>query len=311
MKVILIIGIQASGKTSLAEKYLAQGYVRVNRDVKGGDMAGLLPVMEKALDEGKSVVLDNTFVSVASRKPFIDLAIAKKADVKCVHVTTSLEHAQFNAIHRIIKMEGKLLTPDEIKKHKSPNVFPPAVLFSYRKSFEEPTEAEGFSSIEVIKFQRVFDKEYSNEALILDYDSTLRDCVNGNGKYPVEKDQIAIRPNVAKKLLEAKEKGMRLLGVSNQSGVHKADLTHDKAVELFSHTNSLIGVDIEVVFCPHQSAPPVCYCRKPSTGWAVHFIEKYKLLPSKCTFVGDATSDRTFAQRAGFKYIDQAEFFKD
>jgi histidinol phosphatase-like enzyme len=99
------------------------------------------------------------------------------------------------------------------------------------------------------------------------------------------------------------------LGVSNQSGVSKDEISYEDCDNLFKYTNQLLGVDIDYRFCPHRSAPISCYCRKPQVGSFVEFFLKYKLNPSDCIVVGDLTSDRTFATRCGCKYIDQAEFF--
>ena len=107
-----------------------------------------------------------------------------------------------------------------------------------------------------------------------------------------------------------KKKGYLLLGISNQSGVHKGDLTYEKCCQLFEHTNKLLGLDIEYKFCPHQSAPISCYCRKPQTGIFVDFMLKHKLSRKNTIFVGDMTTDRTAASRFGCQYIDQLEFFK-
>src|SRR5208283_4636329 len=101
-----------------------------------------------------------------------------------------------------------------------------------------------------------------------------------------------------------------LLGVSNQSGVHKGELTSETAHELFQFTNNQLGLDIEYRFCPHQSAPISCYCRKPQCGLGLEFILKHKLDRKQCLFVDDMTTDHTFANRCGFQYVDQADFFK-
>jgi phosphoglycolate phosphatase-like HAD superfamily hydrolase len=41
-----------------------------------------------------------------------------------------------------------------------------------------------------------------------------------------------------------------------------------------------------------------------------YFIVKHKLNPAECIFVGDATSDKTCAERAGMQYKHPADFFK-
>ena len=162
----------------------------------------------------------------------------------------------------------------------------------------------------MVKFVRKEDPTFTNKALIVDYDGTLRECIGGNEKYPVSKDQIEIKPGRTKVLQAYKDKGYILLGISNQSGIAKGELSEATAIELFDHTNKLLGIDIAYRFCSHQSAPISCYCRKPMCGVGVEFILKHKLDRKNCIFVGDMTTDKTFASRAGFQYVDQAEFFK-
>lgn len=306
----MVLGFPASGKSTVTKEFVSKGMVSLNRDTEGGTIAGLLPKFENLLKEGKDVVLDNLFPTVEVRKPFIELAQKYNADIRAVQMATTIEDSQFNFLKRMIEMRGKFLDPVEIKRDKSPNIFPPAVFFKYKKEFQAPTTAEGFSSVSKALFRRIDEPTFTNKALILDYDGTLRECINGNGKYPVEKDQIEIKPNRTEVLNEYKKKGYVLLGVSNQSGIAKGLLTNEKAHELFQHTNKLLGVDIDYTFCPHQSAPPMCYCRKPAIGWFMHFMHKYKLDRKNSIFVGDMTTDRTAATRFGCQYVDQAEFFK-
>ncbi len=310
MSVIMICGAPASGKSTLVKSLLNSKTIYLSRDKEGGNVSDLLPKLEKSLQNKEDVVLDNLFTTIDSRKPFIDLCKKYNTDISCEYMTTSIEDCTFNAVQRSFSLIGKFPSPEEIRSAKHPNIFPPAVLFKYKKEHQKPTVAEGFSKINEHSFSRKDDPSFVNKALILDYDGTLRECVGGNGKYPVSEDQIVIKDNVKNKLLDFKNKGYILLGVSNQSGVHKGDLTYEKCCELFDHTNKLLGVDIDYKFCPHQSAPISCYCRKPQTGTFVEFMLKYKLDRKQCLMVGDMTSDKTMATRAGIKYYDQAEFFK-
>lgn len=306
----MIVGYPGSGKSTLTLGYIQQGYVSLNRDTEGGTIVSLLPKMEALLKSGKDVVLDNTFPTAEARKPFIDLARRQGADIRCTVMSTTMEEAQFNVVQRAIRLLGKFPTPEEVKKAKHTNIFPPLVLFKYKKEFQKPDVSEGFSAVETFKFVRKEDPTFTNKAVIVDYDGTLRECINGNDKYPVSKDQIEMKPNRKAALQSYKDKGYILLGVSNQSGIAKGELTYDKAVELFNYTNEQLGLDIEYRFCSHQSAPISCYCRKPMPGIGVEFILKHKLNRKECLFVGDLTSDATFASRCGFQYVDQAEFFK-
>ncbi len=310
-KIILVCGAPASGKSTITNSIVKQqGFVSLNRDTEGGTIASLLPKLEALLRDNKDVVLDNLFPTVEGRKPFLEMAKKYGAPINCMLMGTSIEDATFNVIQRAFGLIGKFPTPEAIKEAKHTNVFPPLVLFKYRKEFQKPTLAEGFSKIETVPFVRKDNPEFTNKAVIVDYDGTLRECVGGNGKYPTAKDQIKLMFGRQAVLQSYKDKGYLLLGASNQSGIAKGDLSHETAVELFEHTNKLLGLDIEYKFCPHRSAPLSCYCRKPMQGMFIDFMLKYKLSRKDCIFVGDMTSDKTFATRSGIQYVDQADFFK-
>jgi len=307
----MVCGFPASGKSTITKKLSdTPEVVILNRDTEGGTIAGLLPKLENHLKNHTDVVLDNLFPTIEVRKPFIDLCKKYGTDISCQLMGTSIEDAQFNVVQRAIGLIGKFPTPEAIKAAKHTNVFPPLVLFKYKKDFQKPTVEEGFSKVEVVKFLRKENPEFTNKALIVDYDGTLRECIGGNEKYPVSKDQIEIKAGRTKVLQSYKDKGYILLGISNQSGIAKGELSEAMAIDLFDHTNKLLGIDIEYRFCPHQSAPISCYCRKPMNGVGVEFIMKHKLRAKDCIMVGDMTTDKTFASRSGFQYVDQAEFFK-
>lgn len=308
-EIVLIMGYLAAGKSTLVEQYVKQGYTRLNRDLLGGSIDDLAKEAYQHLTSGSSpVVLDNTYPSIKSRKSIVDVAKKLKIPIRCIHLTTSLEDAQLNTCLRMIKKIGRLLQAEDFKSTKDPNLFPPAALFHYRKEFETPTKAEGFNSVELIPFVRKWGPEYINKALILDYDGTLRTST-GPLDFPQDVNEIQILPGRSEKLKEYQDKGYRLLGASNQSGIARGT-PREAVVICFEETNHRLGVKIDYQFCPHRIPPISCFCRKPHVGIGAWFIEKYKLLPSKCIMVGDQTTDKTFAERCGFQYINAEDFFQ-
>jgi HAD superfamily hydrolase (TIGR01662 family) len=306
--ILLVCGLPASGKTTITKQYPT--YERLNRDLVGGKVIDLLPKLESLIDSSKDIIIDNLFTKISDRKPFIDLAKKKNVEIKCIWQATSIEECQVNVCRRLYSKYGKILSPEELKKEKDPNTFPPAVLFKANKEFEKPSKEEGFSEIIKSNFNRTWEAEYSNKALILDYDGTLREIINGNGMFPTNMDQIKLLPKRTEVLKSYVEKGYRLLGASNQSGIAKGDLTREMAVACFEHTNKLIGLNIEYQFDPSKVPPIISWKRKPMPGMGIEFVEKYKLNPRECIMVGDMTSDKTFATRCGFQYADAEEFFK-
>jgi HAD superfamily hydrolase (TIGR01662 family) len=308
--IVVIMGINAAGKSSHVKWFVDQGYQRINRDLTGGDLEGQVTIAEDALQNGvDNVVLDNTYPTKKSRASIIKLAKELKATIECHWLSTSLEDAQINACLRMVRKYGKLLTAVEMAKSKDPNAFPPAALFHYRKIFEEPTTKEGFDKVIDVPFVRVWTPEYCNKAVIFDYDGTLRDSL-GDFDYPTKVSEIKVIPRMAAVIEDFKKKGYILLGASNQSGISKGILSEADAVACFEETNRQLGARLDFLYCSHRIPPVSCYCRKPHAGMGVSFIEKYKLRPSDCIMVGDQTTDKTFAERCGFRFIYAHEFHK-
>jgi HAD superfamily hydrolase (TIGR01662 family) len=305
----MLVGLPASGKSSVAKEYIEKGYVHLNRDSAGGKVINLLPKMQQAISEGKNVILDNTFLTKESRAPFIQACTELKVAVDCIHIGSSFDDCQYNACQRMYDKFGKVLSNEEIKQQKKdPNTFPLAVLFSARKRFEPPA-GEGLASVAYCKFVRKYNESFTNRALILDFDDTIRQTKNDEF-YPIDTDNIEILPNRKEKLQEYIDKGYILLGVSNQSGVHKGVLTKEKATECFEFTNKLLGHKIDYRFDIGPARPPFEYTRKPYVGFGVEFVNKYKLKNSECIMVGDLHTDVGFAKSCGFQYYDQKDFFK-
>lgn len=308
--IVLVIAAPAGGKTTYVKEYTDKGYHRVNRDEIGGKLYNLPLIVEDLYKKGtKDFVLDNTYVDIESRKSIIACAKKLNLPIKCVWLDTSFEDAQFNACQRMIRKAGRLLDPTDFKTNKDPNLFPPVALFTYKKKFQKPTTAEGFTEVEKVAFVRKKDPKYCNKALILDYDDTLRETDNDYG-YPTKVSEVKILPGRKEKLTEYKKKGYKLLGASNQSGIAKGIITSQTAVDCFEETNWQLGHEIEYFFCCHNIPPIQCWCRKPQIGIFVHFMERHLLNPDICIMVGDQTSDKTFSERCGIKYYHPDDFFK-
>lgn len=308
--IVIVMGYPAAGKSTHVVTLTDQGYHRINRDVSGGSLDDQAKLADAALSVGKSVVLDNTYPSVESRKSIIAVAKKHKVPIYCHLLDSSMEDAQLNACLRMMKKHGTILNPEDFKSNKDANTFPIAVIYKYRKEFQTPTNAEGFNRILVIPFVRIWGPEYKNKAIIVDYDGTLR-LSTGPHKYPTKKSEITILPNRMEVLCNLRGKGYLILGASNQSGVAKGILTDSDCNYCFIDTNKMLGNVVDhYLYCPHKVPPITCYCRKPNCGMGAYFIEKYKLNPSLCIMVGDMGSDKSFAARCGFQYSDQSIFFK-
>lgn len=305
------MGFPASGKSTTVQQFVDKGYTRLNRDSVGGSMDQLDRLAEKTLLDTNLLVLDNLYPSVESRKNIIALAKRHKLPIRCYMMGTSMEDSMLNACLRMMRKHGHIPDPKSFGEVKDPNTFPVAVIYKYRKEFQQPTVKEGFDQVIVVPFVRTWGPDFINKAILVDYDGTLR-LSGGKQKFPILKEDIKMMPGRAEILKRYKAKGYLVLGVSNQSGVAKGQLTFAECKQRFVDTNEMLGKGIvdEFSFCPHAVPPISCYCRKPNAGIGAFYIHQHKLRPSECIMVGDMGSDKTFAARCGFQYQDASVFFK-
>ena len=77
--VVLVMGIPGAGKSRVAEEYAARGYVRLNRDERGGTLRDIAAALDEQLSSGvRRLVLDNTYLTRASRSYAIEVAGAAR-----------------------------------------------------------------------------------------------------------------------------------------------------------------------------------------------------------------------------------------
>ena len=318
-ELVLIAGPLGGGKTTVVQDYVSKGYCRLNRDDLGGGLTEngqAYSLLRMAYASGERLfVMDNVYATVESRAVAIEVAKKLGLPVRIVWLLTTAEQAQFFAALRQVRRYGKLFSEADYKTHRDdPNMFPPAAQFAYWKKVEKPTTAEGFSAVDFLPVQITLGSAYVNKAILLDYDGTLRDTKSGD-KYPKHPDDVVVLPGRAEILKKKLAEGYLLLGASNQSGIAKDPsdpkaVSEANAIAAFEVTNKGLGLDIHYLYAPDAAGVPKTFWRKPSPGMGVFFIETYKLDPAKCIYVGDMTSDATFAARCGFQFVHADVFFK-
>lgn len=288
-EVVVLMGMPAAGKSTLATDYARRGYLRLNRDERGGTLAELARVLDTELARGaQRVVLDNTYGTRALRAPVIAAGARHGVPVRCVVVETSLEDAQANAVARLLEQHGRLLEPDELQRG---GVIGPSVQFRYRRAYEPPQLDEGFVAVEAVPFVREA-RAAAHRAVIIELDDLVW------RKRPRSPDQIEIVP-AARECLAAFAK----------AGYVVAGTTWLTPAFLDDRLAELLGLPIVVARCAHPAGPPICWCRKPLPGLALAIAHAHDIDLARSVHVGRGPADRGFAQRAGLRYVDVAEGF--
>ena len=151
------MGIPGAGKSRIAEDLVGRGHVRLNRDERGGSLRELADALEEALASGvRRVVLDNTYLTRASRSHVIDAARRHGLPVRCVWLDTPLAQAQVNLVERLLDRAGSLPGPDELRvlARRGDGVLTPTSQMRARRELEPPSDDEGWAVLERAPFAR-------------------------------------------------------------------------------------------------------------------------------------------------------------
>jgi aryl-alcohol dehydrogenase-like predicted oxidoreductase/predicted kinase len=287
-EIVMVMGIPAAGKSTLTKQFVADGYLRLNRDESGGTLRGLLPTLRRALQGGAPrIVLDNTYVTRKSRAEAIQAASELGVPVRCVWLTTSLDDAQVNAVTRLIERYGHLPDERELRQLRKTDVaaFAPSVLFRYQRELEPPDPSEGFLSILEVPFKRAANPAHVNRAVIAWCD---------------EPSQLEA---LAPALRQHQDAGWIICVLSWQPGIEDGTPTDADVRASFAAVGDRAGLRFDLEICPHGAGPPRCWCRKPLPGLGVALIHRHTLDPAQCLFVGNGPQDAGFARKVGLRHV--------
>jgi predicted kinase len=129
MEAVILVGIQASGKSTFYAQRFFDTHVRISRDLlKTRNRERLL--LQACIEGKQPFVVDNTSVRAEERAPFIAAARAAGYRVVCYYFRTETRAA----IARNRLRQGKAVVPI------------PGILGTYKK-LEEPRMEEGFDAL--------------------------------------------------------------------------------------------------------------------------------------------------------------------
>ena len=278
-EVVLVMGIPGAGKSLIADEYVARGYVRLNRDERGGTLRELAAALDEELSSGaRRFVLDNTYLTRASRSYVLDVASRHGIPTRCIWLDTPLAQAQVNLVERLLERFGSLPSPEELRSaaRREPGVHAPTSQMRTLRELEPPAADEGFASVEQTPFTRSA----------------------GSGRAGVFVAAAAFRESDWKGALEQ----------GNLSAPHLVfDWKPGGAAEELADVASLLAAEVsgpvESALCPHPAGPPTCWCRPPLPGLPLAFARKHGVDPARSTLIGASSAHRTLATTLGARYV--------
>lgn len=164
------------------------------------------------------------------------------------------------------------------------------------------------------------EREKVQHVLYLDLDGTVRKGYDELGRFVNGPKDVNVFPEAVVQMKRWKEKGYRLVAVTNQGGIAMGFCTHEQAAEALYETNRQTGGLFDLMLmCRHHpyAKDPLmanCLCRKPKYGMIVMAQDELSrrfagiFPPCAAVMVGDRPEDRACAEGAGIKFIDAAEW---
>jgi D-glycero-D-manno-heptose 1,7-bisphosphate phosphatase len=144
-----------------------------------------------------------------------------------------------------------------------------------------------------------------NRAVFLDRDGTINEEVG----YLSDLAQLKLIPGVGAAIKKLNEAGLKVVLVTNQSGVARGYFTESFVQETHARLEQMLrdeGARLDgIYYCPHHptaGSPPytvACDCRKPGTGLIDRAARDLAIDVKKSYVVGDKWSDVELGQRAG------------
>jgi aryl-alcohol dehydrogenase-like predicted oxidoreductase len=280
-EVVLVMGIPGAGKSRAAEELRAREYLRLNRDERGGSLKELAQALDETLASGaRRVVLDNTYLTRASRSYVIEAAERHRLPARVVWLDTPLAQAQVNIVERLIERFGSLPDPEQLRalSRTEPGLLAPTSQMRALRELEPPSPDEGWAAVERVAFAR----------------ASRPDAAAGGGVF------VAAAAVGTPGLLEQGDPEAPHLVFDWSEGGDPDRL--ERAVAIVARE---VAGPVEGALCPHPAGPPVCWCRPPLPGLPLAFARGHNLDSARSVVIGSGPAHRTLATALGARYLGE------
>jgi aryl-alcohol dehydrogenase-like predicted oxidoreductase len=280
-EVVMVIGIPGAGKSRVAEQYVGRGYLRLNRDARGGSLRQLAAALDAQLSAGaRRVVLDNTYLTRAARSYVIEVASQHRLPTRCIWLDTPLGQAQVNLVERLLERFGYLPTPEELrgKARREPGLLLPTSQMRALRELESPSTDEGLAAVQRLPFART--------------PSSRRPLVG-----------VFVAASVLRN-----PGWVTAIELGDRTAPHlvfdwSPDGTLDTLASSVARLSAEVSGPVESALCPHAGGPPSCWCRPPLPGLPLLFARTHGVDPSHSVLIGAGPAHRRLASILGARYV--------
>jgi predicted kinase len=141
VRLVVLVGLPGSGKSTFAEQFADAGWAVVCQDVLGNRKA-CEEAADAALAAGRQVVVDRTNIDTTQRAHWLRIAHAHgigPRGIVCVHLDPPPRECE----RRVLARTGHPTLP--------PTPQSAGVVRSFRRALQRPSEAEGFARVLVVR----------------------------------------------------------------------------------------------------------------------------------------------------------------
>ena len=144
---------------------------------------------------------------------------------------------------------------------------------------------------------------HSDRAVFLDRDGVL---TRERPDYVKTPEELEVLPGIYEPLKRIRERGFRIVLITNQSVVGRGLTTHEglaKIHEKFRQDLLKHGCYLDAIYYCAHLPDENCDCRKPQPGMIMRAAKELGIDPKKSWLIGDKDIDIEAARRAGCKGI--------
>ena len=269
-----IMGLPGAARARSREAYVAQRLpAPESRRRRRHAQADLLPALDaRSAPVTSRIVLDNTYVSRKSRAPVIRAAAGTRI-AGSLHVARD-QHRRRAGQRRLadrvaLRQAARRKRARGASRSGTSRHSCRRCSSAISASSSHPTRPRDSRASTSCRSSASAIRPFVNRAVIVWCDGVLLRSRSGH-RVPLSPDDVEVDSTDRAAMLRGyRDEGWRLLGISWQPEIGGRQAVCRGVAALFARMNELLGLAIEVEYCPHAAGPPRCWCRKPLPGLGV------------------------------------------